>query len=83
LLSTAVYRQDREYGEEHFDAETGIVWAPARGPGGDAMLLDGTWYRPNRRHITAAALRDELESHGLHVLELEEPFGANVVCELR
>ena len=83
VLSTAVYRQDRKYGEEHFDRETGIVWTPTPGAGGDAKLLDGTWYQPNRRHFTSTALRNELERHGLHVLEIEEPFGANVICEVR
>lgn len=83
LLSTAVHRPDRDYGEEHFDAETGIVWAPTASPGDDAMVLNDTWYQPNRRHKTPAALRTELEDHGFRVLDMDVPFGANVVCELR
>ena len=82
LLSTSVYRPDREYGEEHYDAGTGILWAPTPGPGEGAMLFDGTWYLPNRRHVTSTALRAELADHGFRVLDLQEPFGADVVCEL-
>ena len=80
LLSIAVHRPEREYDEDHYDADTGIVWAPATGPGDAARLLDGTWYQPNRRHLTATALRTELEGHGFRILELQEPFGANVVA---
>jgi 2-polyprenyl-3-methyl-5-hydroxy-6-metoxy-1,4-benzoquinol methylase len=82
LLSTSVYRPDREYGEEHYDAGTGIVWVPTAGPGEAALLLDGTWYLPHRRHLTSIALRAELADHGFRVLDLQEPFGANLVCEL-
>lgn len=32
LLSTAMYTPDREYGEDHYDAGTGVVWTPAAGP---------------------------------------------------
>lgn len=83
LLSTAVYQPDREYGEDHYDAETGIVWMPTDSPNKDGMFLDGTWYLPNRRHLTATALQDELEAHGFRVLEQLPPFGGDVVCEPR
>lgn len=83
LLSTAVYQPDREYGEDHYDAETGIVWMPTDGPNEDGMFLYGTWYLPNRRHLTATALQDELEAHGFRVLEQLPPFGGDVVCEPR
>lgn len=82
LVSTAMYSPDREYGQDHYDAETGIEWTPAPGPHEDGMVIDGSWHIPNRRHLRASALRSELESHGFRVVEQSDPLGGDVVSEL-
>lgn len=82
LVSTAMRSPDREYGQDHYDAGTGIVWTRAAGPREDGMFMDGSWYVPNRRHLTAAALRTELERHGFRIVEQSQPLGVDVVNEL-
>lgn len=82
LISTAMYSPDREYGPDHYDADSGIEWTSAPGPSLDAMIRGGSWYVPHRRHLRASALRAELEQHGFRVVEQSEPSGGDVVSEL-
>lgn len=82
LVSTALFSPDREYGQDHYDAETGIVWTRAAGPYEDGMVMNGSWYVPNRRHLTASALRAELERHRFRIVEQSPSSGGDVVCEL-
>lgn len=82
LVSTAMYSPDREYGQDHYDAETGIVWTQAEGPREDGIIKDGSWYVPHRRHLTASALQTELEEHGFRIVEQSQPSGGDVVSEL-
>lgn len=81
LISTAMYSTQRDYGQDHYDAETGIVWIRASEPQADAKLIDGAWCVPNRRHLTVSALRSELEIHRFTVVEQSGPAGGDVVCE--
>lgn len=82
VLATAMFEPDREYGDDHYDVETQIVWSPADHDSPDAVQHGGRWYRPYRRHRTAAALRRELTAHGFSVLEQSGQSGGDVVCEL-
>jgi SAM-dependent methyltransferase len=83
VLTTAMFRADRDYGEDTFDEQTGIVWTSADGPGPERMLIQGTWRQPVRRHLRPETLRAELERHGLEVLEQSGPDGGEVVGQLR
>jgi hypothetical protein len=55
LISTAMYEPERIYepGFRH-DPTTGICHqqVPNGGSRQDAVEIDGTWYRPHRRHLT-------------------------------
>lgn len=82
MLSTAVYERARDYGDAHIDTTTGIVWMGTAGPGSDARRIGRTWYLPHRRHLTAEALRAELESFGLDVIE-QSRDGGEVVARAR
>lgn len=66
----------------HYDASTGIYYreVPAGSVGDQVVELNGRWYVPHRRHLTADALRDELASAGFEVLSLEGSDPADVVC---
>lgn len=79
VLSTAVLRPERDYAPDHFDPATGIVWTRAAENSNDAALIDGSWYLPNRRHLTTDALRAELQDAGLEVLHRSED-GGDLVC---
>ena len=79
VLSTAVYERARDYGDAHIDTTTGIVWMRTAGPGSDARRIGRTWYLPHCRHLTAEALRAELESFGFGVIE-QLRDGGNIVA---
>lgn len=80
LISTAMFSPDRDYGDDHYDEQTGIVWTPSPDPGADRVVLDGSWHAPNRRHLTAGRLRAELLDHGFRVIEQFGPLGGEIVC---
>jgi len=84
LISTAMYSPGRVYDDQdHYDAATGIVWTQDPALSDDeAIMIDGKPYMPNRRHLTAGALRAELERHGFRVIEQSGPTGGEVVCGL-
>jgi len=79
VLSTAMYEPDRDYGDDHYDPETGIEWVLTAEPHDDARRIGQSWYLPHRRHLTAAALRGELEGHGYRLIE-QSPSGGDIVC---
>ncbi len=81
VLSTAVYEPAGDYGDDHYDPATGIVWMPTAGPGSDARRIGGSWYLPHRRHLTAAALRAELERYGYRIIE-QSPAGGDIVASV-
>ncbi|GAB2675092.1 class I SAM-dependent methyltransferase [Kribbella swartbergensis] len=83
LVSTAMYEPDRSYGAGfRYDPTTGICYqeVPSTGAGHDAVEIDGIWYHPHRRHLTAMALRDELERAGLRVLSQDGPYKGDLIC---
>lgn len=79
VLSTAMYEPNRDYGDDHYDPATGIEWVLTAEPHDDARRVGQSWYLPHRRHLTAAALRAELESHGFRVTE-QSTAGGDIVC---
>ena len=82
LIATAMYSPDRVYNDDdHYDPATGIVWTRTDSNVEDRLMINGSWHVPNRRHVTAQALRAELEQHGFRVLEQSGPTGGDVVCE--
>ena len=77
LVSTAMYEPERSYeGGFRYDEATGICYQEG-GAGPDAVEIDGRWYVPHRRHLSAAALRAELERAELQVVSQE---AGNLVC---
>lgn len=81
LISTAMHEPGRAYGDDRYDPSTGIVWTRVPSEASDSVRFDGSWYVPNRRHLTAPALRRELERHGFRVLEQSGQFGGELVCK--
>jgi SAM-dependent methyltransferase len=83
LISTAMYEPGRSYGPPfHYDEHTGVCYQALAGEpaGPDAVQFDGTWYQPYRRHVTSAAIRQELAGAGFEVLHQEGRFGGDLVC---
>lgn len=80
LISTVMYEPGRDYGDDRYDPDTGVVWTPVPRQVTDSVRFGGSWYIPNRRHLTAGALRLELEHHGFRVLEQSGEFGGELVC---
>jgi SAM-dependent methyltransferase len=79
VLSTAMYEPDRDYGDDRYDPDTGIVWVLTAEAHDDAVRIGRSWYLPHRRHLTASALAGELESHGYRIIE-QSPTGGDIVC---
>lgn len=80
VLSTAMYDAGRDYADARYDAATGIVWTRTAEPHLDGRRIDGAWHLPHRRHLTARALRAELEDHGFRVVD-QSADGGDVVAE--
>jgi SAM-dependent methyltransferase len=81
LILTAMYSADRVYDDDdHYDPTTGTVWTRADADVDGGTMINGSWYVPNRRHLTAQALRAELEQHGFRILDQSGPTGGEVVC---
>ncbi|WP_432936471.1 class I SAM-dependent methyltransferase [Kribbella sp. CA-253562] len=85
VISTALHVPGRE-AEDGFwyDASTGIYYreVPAGSAADQVVEIDGRWYVPHRRHLSAEALRDELGAAGFQVLSLESAEAADVVCRV-
>ena len=83
VISTALHVPGRK--DEpgfYYDASTGIYYreVPAGSVADDVVEIDGRWYLPYRRHLSADALLDELGSAGFDVLSLESSDTGDVVC---
>ena len=81
LIGTAVYRADYDFGADHFDPQTGIVYRKVGDePQGydDAVLLADGWYFPRVRKVRPQQLRIELEQAGFRVLRQD---GGRVLCD--
>lgn len=86
VISTALHTPTRKYEPGSYDPSTGICYreSPAGPVADQAVEIDGRWFIPHRRHVSAEALRDELVSAGFQVLSLEcSDSGGDVVCGLR
>jgi SAM-dependent methyltransferase len=82
LISTAMYEPERNYDPGfRYDATTGICYeeVPNGGSRHDGVEIDGSWYRPHRRHLTPTALRDELAHAGFRVIS-HGPGEGDLVC---
>lgn len=85
IISTALRVPGRKDEPGFFyDASTGIYYreVPASSGFDHVVEINGRWYIPHRRHLSAEALRDELVSEGFQVLSLEGANSGNVVCTL-
>ena len=81
LITTAMHEPGRVYDDDdHYDPSTGIVWTQVPSQVTDSVRFGDSWYVPNRRHLTAEALRHELERHGFRVVEQSGRFGGELVC---
>jgi SAM-dependent methyltransferase len=69
LVACALYDPARDYAPDRFDPSTGLVYARIDDPGGfaECVRLDGAWWVPRRRLVTAESLRAELEAAGFAV----------------
>lgn len=88
VISTALLVPGRKDGPGFYydyDASNGIYYreVPAGSATDHVVEIDGRWYIPYRRHLSADALRDELVSNGFDVLGLESSDPGDVVCCLR
>jgi 2-polyprenyl-3-methyl-5-hydroxy-6-metoxy-1,4-benzoquinol methylase len=86
VISTALYAPERQYEPGFsYDMSTGICYreVPAGSIADHLVEIDGRWYIPHRRHLSADALRDELVSECFDVLSLESADSGDVVCRLR
>lgn len=85
LISTAIFREGREYGDQVFDEETGVVYTklePNDGNFKDAVKRSGSWYLPNRRHLKPHVLIGELEQAGFRTLWHHEKGGdIGLICQ--
>jgi SAM-dependent methyltransferase len=83
LVGTALAREGRAYGEDLFDARTGIRYRRLGDDAEryeDAVRIDDAWYAPIRRYVRAEELRSELQGTGFEVLRQQ---GGRVVCVAR
>ena len=83
VISTALYEPGRQYEPGFsYDASTGICYreVPAGSVADHVVEIDGRWYVPHRRHLSANALREELVTAGFQVLSLEGSGSGEVVC---
>ncbi len=85
LIGTAIFREGREYGDQMFDEETGVVYTqlePNDATFEDAVERSGGLYLPNRRHLKPHVLIRELEEAGFKILQhREEGGGMGVICQ--
>lgn len=79
LIGTAIFTEGRDYGDQVFDEETGIVYTKLKNNDSnfeDAVERPDGWYLPNRRHLRPQALIKELEEAGFETLWHHEEGGS-------
>jgi hypothetical protein len=85
LIGTAIFREGRNYGDQVFDKETGIVYTKLKNNESDfedAVEFSDGWYLPNRRHLKPHVLIEELEKAGFKVIwHDEEDGGMRIICQ--
>jgi len=82
VLSTAMFDPERVYEDEfRYDEPTGICYELAASYSEDgAIEIDGSSYRPHRRHLKPPALHQELTQSGFRVISQEGQQGGDIVC---
>ena len=86
VVSTALRDSGRVDGPGFFyDTSSGMYYReiPDGSITDQVVKIDGRWYVPYRRHLSADALRDELAAEGFDILILNGPDPGDVVCRLR
>ncbi len=84
LIGTAIFAEERDYGDQVVDKETGIVYTELEPDEGfeDAVELSGSWYFPNRRHLKPQSLIKELREAGFNTLWHHEEGGSmGLICQ--
>ncbi len=84
LIGTAIFAETRDYGDEVFDAETGIVYTEKDDDDSfeDAVNLSGGWHVPNRRHLKPQVLLEELDKAGFKTLWHHEAGSSmGLICQ--
>ncbi|RKN86578.1 class I SAM-dependent methyltransferase [Paenibacillus ginsengarvi] len=82
IVATAMYHSGRDYGDGYYDSEKGIVYEKLEADPAlfsDTLYRDGGYWLPHRRHLTADALRAELQRAGFSIVYQQE---GNVICKL-
>jgi oxygen-independent coproporphyrinogen-3 oxidase len=70
LVACALHDPARDYAPDRYEPESGLVYGRIEDPerwGLECVRLDGAFWVPRRRLVTAAALRAELEAAGFEV----------------
>ena len=85
LIGTAVFTEGRDYGDQVFDEETGIVYTKLENGEKnfeDAVELSDGLYLPNRRHLKPQVLIEELGEAGFRTLWHNEEGGSvGLICQ--
>ena len=79
VVGTVLRRADRDFGDDHYDPSTGIIYRRIEGdPGPDAVRVGSEWRVAWRRIVPSPdALGEELRRAGLHVIHQD---GARCLC---
>ncbi len=85
LIGTAIFREGRDYGDQRFDEQTGIVYARLEHNEDnfeDVVERPDGLYLPNRRHLKPHVLIRELGEAGFRTLwHREEGGGMGPICQ--
>ena len=84
LIGTAVFAEERDYGNQVVDKKTGIVYTKLESNEDfeDAVKLYGDLYLPNRRHLKLHVLIEELREAGFNTLwHHEEGGNMGLICQ--
>ena len=80
LIGTVLFREGRDFGEDHFDPQTGVRYRRLDGVAErfeDAVRIRQAWYAPICRYVRADELRSEPEAAGFEVVR---QLGGRAVC---
>jgi len=71
IVGSVVFSPDRNYGEDWFDSQTGIVYRHAAdsAEGADTVRIKGRSWYAHHRHVTIDHLRGELKAAGFAILD--------------
>ena len=80
IIGTALQRPGRDFGENLFVEETGILYqrVPQFPKYQEAIQIEAEWYVPWRRYVTASRLKAELQRAGWTIIVQEN---GRVLCQ--